>query len=152
MVELLVIMSIIAILSGLATINLIHSQRGATLQSTLLTFIADTKQQQMKAMQGDTEGRSYPDYYGIHFTQNSYVLFHGTTYNSSDSANFTISLDSNLQFNPINLTNNNIIFIPLNGEVYGYSSAANSVSLLDITNKQNKTLKFNYLGVMAGIN
>jgi len=152
LVEILITIGIFAILSGLATISLLNAQHSASLQGQLTTLIADTKQQQIKAMQGDTEGRATPDYYGIHFASNSYTLFHGTSYNASDSTNLTFPLDTVFQFTNITLTNGNLIFIPLSGEMYGYSTLANSVILKDTTNNQQKQLQFNYLGVLTGIN
>lgn len=152
LVEVLVIAAIFLMLAGLGTITLMNSEHKASLQADSMSLIADIKQQQIKSMQGDTEGRSQADYYGVHFDTKSYTLFHGTSYNPNDNSNLTVQLDEQLQFNPINLTNNNIIFIPLNGEVYGYSSLANSVALKDSTNQQKITLQFNYLGVIASIN
>lgn len=152
LVEVLIIITLFLILSGLATINLLSGQNKATVQNSLQPLIADIKDQQMKAMQGDTEGRTAPDYYGIHFATTSYTLFHGTSFSSTDPANLTIPLAQGLQFSQINLTNNNVIFIPLNGEFYGYSSIANSVILKDMSSQQTKTLQFNYLGVLARTN
>lgn len=152
LVELLVVIGIFAVLAGLATLNLLNAQHSASLQGQLATLIADTKQQQIKAMQGDTEGRANPDYYGVHFSTNAYTLFHGTSYNPNDTTNLTFSLDPVFQFTNITLTNGNIIFIPLSGEMYGYSSVTNTVTLKDITDNQQKQLQFNYLGVLTGIN
>jgi prepilin-type N-terminal cleavage/methylation domain-containing protein len=150
--EVLVVIGIFAVLSSLATINLLSAQHSASLQGQLATIIADIKQQQIKAMQGDTEGRASPDYYGVHFTTNAYTIFHGTSYNPNDSANLTFPLDTVFQFTNITFTNSNLIFIPLSGEMYGYSSVTNSVILKDTTNNKQRQLQFNYLGVLTGLN
>ncbi len=152
LVEVLVIIAIFALLSGLATISLLNAEHKASLQGQLLTLIADTKQQQVKAMQGDTEGRTSPDYYGVHFTTDSYTIFHGTSFNPNDMSNLTFVLDPTFQFIHIGFTNGNLIFIPLSGEVYGYSSITNSVTLEDTSTNQQKQLQFNYLGVLTQIN
>ena len=152
LVELLVAIALFAMLSGLATVSLLSAQHKASLQSQIATLIADTKQQQIKAMQGDTDGRASPDYDGIHFATDSYTLFHGTTFNPDDSTNVTFPLDGHLQFNNITFPNDNLIFIPLSGEVYGYSDVTNTVTLQDPSNNQQQQLQFNYLGVLTGIN
>lgn len=152
LIEVLVIITLFIILSGLTTITLLNSQHTASSQAALVSFITDVKGQQVKAMQGDTEGRNSPDYYGIHIASTSYTLFHGISFNPADSTNLTIPLDGTLQFNSVTFTNSNIIFIPISGEIYGYSSAANTLVLQDTTNQQKKTLQFNYLGVLTNIN
>jgi prepilin-type N-terminal cleavage/methylation domain-containing protein len=64
-IELMIAMGIFVIITSLVTINLLNAQHIASIDSTVTTLIADLKQQQVKAMTGDTEGRGITDQYGI---------------------------------------------------------------------------------------
>ena len=97
--ELSIVLSLIAVLFGFVTINLNRSQQNASITAIEQTLLSDLKQQQLKAMIGDTEGRASSDQYGVHFDSNQYVLFHGV-YSVGDSTNFVISLAQNFQFVP----------------------------------------------------
>lgn len=149
LIELMVVMIIFFTLAAFVTTNLTSAQHNTSFATSLSTLTADIKNEQIEAMTGDTEGRSTRDYYGVHFDTTSYTLFHGTTYNAGDTTNETIPLDSTLQFTNITLTNNNVIFIPVSGEMYGYSNVSNAVTLYDIVSKEQKTILFNYLGVIT---
>ena len=149
LVELIVIMSILATLFGLVTINLNYAQRKATIETVLTSLLTDIKQQQLKAMVGDTEGRGTTDYYGVYFEANRYTLFHGSTYNPNDAANFTVNIDQNLQVQNIGKT---IVFNKLGGDVVGYSSSANTITILDTSNNSSRTITYNQLGVITASN
>lgn len=144
-VELLVTMVIFATLIGLATINLAGAKQRTSLNTSVEVLVNDLAQQQLKAMTGDTEGRSSPDLYGIHFNNNKYILFHGTVFNSSDTSNFTVNLGDNITF-----TQNfpDVIFQRVNGE----TGTSGSITLLDNTTKTQKSINYNRYGVVTGIN
>jgi prepilin-type N-terminal cleavage/methylation domain-containing protein len=144
-VELIITMGIFAIITSFVTINLLSAQHSATINTTTTTLIADLKQQQTKAMVGDTEGRSSTDQYGIHFDTDKYVLFHGT-YNEGDSTNFEVKLEGSLSFT--NITGlGNIIFSKGSGESYGLSS----IVLSDSTTNRQKTITINVYGVISNV-
>ncbi|HYK08689.1 MAG TPA: type II secretion system protein [Candidatus Eisenbacteria bacterium] len=149
--EIIIVMGIVTILLGFITFNLLRAQSSSSLASTLDTLITDIKNQQIKAMTGDTEGRDSPDRYGIHFTASQYVLFHGASYNASDTSNVTVSLDSNLDFASNTFPNGNIIFLQTSGEVSSYSATTNSIVLQTTTDNQSKTLTINKYGVITGV-
>jgi len=143
LVELAVVTSIIIILLGLITISLVNSQKSASLSSIEEILLVDLKQQQLKSMIGDTEGREASDSYGIHFDSNRYVLFHGTNYSSSDTSNSIVNLESNMQFNNSNF---NIVFSKLSG-----TTSATTIELQDNTNSKFKRIHLNALGVVTQI-
>ena len=151
LVELLVVVSISFVLIGLTTINVLHAKRQSSLTASVDTFIANLKQQQLKAMIGDTEGRSDSDNYGIYFGTNSYTLFHGL-YSSGDQTNFTIQLDDNIQFSSITFPGSQIIFSKNSGEVSGFTNGSNTITIKDITNNRQKTITINRYGVITQIN
>jgi type II secretory pathway pseudopilin PulG len=143
LVELTIVTSVIVILLGFISISLVSSQQGASLTSVEEILLADLKQQQLKAMIGDTEGRADPDPYGIHFDSNQYVLFHGT-YSAGEASNSVINLDSNMQFNSPDF---NVIFNKVSGEI----PSTVVIELQDNTNSKLKRIYLNTLGVITQV-
>lgn len=144
LIEMIVVMSIIITLLGFITISLVSSLQKVSLTSTQEILIADLKQQQLKSMIGDTEGRPASDSYGIHFDSNRYVTFHGSTYSSSDTSNSAISLDNNMQFNNSGF---DVIFSKLSGTISG----ALTIELQDNTNSKLKRIYLNAYGTVTQI-
>jgi prepilin-type N-terminal cleavage/methylation domain-containing protein len=144
LVEMAVVTSIIVTLLGFITISLVRSQQSASLTTTEDVLITDLKQQQLKAMIGDTEARETSDSYGVHFDSNQYVLFHGATYSASENTNFVTSLSSDMQFDS---TNFNVIFSKLSGEI----SAISNIILKDKTNGNVRTITINRCGVITQV-
>lgn len=143
LVELAVVTSIIVTLLGFITISLVRSQQGASLTSIEEILLVDLKQQQLKAMIGDTEGRAASDSYGIHFDSNQYVLFHGATYSALENTNSVTSLADGMQFNSPNF---DVIFSKLSG-----TTSATIVELQDNTNSNLKRIYLNALGVITQV-
>ena len=143
LIELAIVTSIIVLLLGFITINLVSSQQGASLTSVEEILLADLKQQQLKAMIGDTEGREASDQYGVHFDQTKYTLFHGA-YLIGETSNSVINLDSNMQFNSPDY---DVIFSKLSGEI----PVARNIELQDNTNFKFKRIHLNTLGVITQI-
>src|SRR5579864_8290274 len=92
-VEVILVIFILFILLGLITVNLFKFQNTSQLSSTVSSFLADYKEQQIKAMVGDTQGAGTVSSYGVHFETTSYTLFR----NNYGTANFTINLPSGTQ-------------------------------------------------------
>ena len=138
LIEMIVVVSTIVTLLGFITISLVRSQQTASLTSVEGILLADLKQQQLKSMIGDTEGRSDSDQYGIHFDSNKYVLFHGD-YSDGETSNSVINLDSNMQFNNPNF---DIIFSKLSGTIL----ATTTIELQDNTNSKIKRIHLNTYG------
>ena len=146
LIELTVVVSIIITLLGFITISLVRSQQTASLTSVEEILVADLRQQQLKSMIGDTEGRATSDSYGIHFDSNRYILFH-KEYLMGDSTNFAIDLAQNFQFES---PGTNVIFQKISGEIS--VDSISSITLLDTTNGNKKTITINKYGVIMGIN
>jgi prepilin-type N-terminal cleavage/methylation domain-containing protein len=143
-IELAITMGIFAIITSLVTINLLNAQHIASIDSTATTLITDLKQQQVKAMTGDTEGRGIQDSYGVHFETNKYVLFHGTTYTIGESSNFEVALEGSLIFTGTG----DIIFSQGNGERTGLGS----ITLKDTLTGKQKGITTNIYGVITDVN
>lgn len=144
LVELLLVMSIMAILLGFITISLVKSQQTVSLTATEEILTAELKQQQLKSMIGDSEGRPTADSYGIHFDSNRYVNFHGEVYSEADNSNSFFNLESNMQFNNAGF---DIIFSRLSGEI----ASPLIIELQDNTNSQLKRIYLNQYGVITQV-
>ncbi len=151
-VEILVVTGIVAILFAFVYVSLLNVKPTASLQTTITSLASDLRQQQMKAMIGDTEGRATTDTYGIYFQPTSYVLFHGASYAPLDTSNFVVNLDDNLQFSSISLPSSSIIFAKGSGEVVGYSASQNTVTLRNTASGTTKTFQFNVYGSLVQVN
>lgn len=147
LVEITLVISVVAVLLGVATMNLFQYQHTSQLSSSVSSFLADYKEQQIKAMIGDTSGTGSLSNYGIYFTSASYTEFQNTYGN----ANFSISLPSGLQFTTT-LPGSQIIFLKGSGEVSGYTAGQNTIVIKDTVNTTQKTITLNRYGVVTSVN
>lgn len=151
--ELIIVLTIIGILFSLTSINLLGAYAKNTLNTTVSTIQADLKQQQLKAMVGDTEGQGSTDSYGIYFPSagDSYVLFKGGSYSASDPLNFEIKLNNDLQFSSLQVQGSQIIFTKNSGEFTNYLTNFDYVTLRNVNTDETKTIKINQLGTVISI-
>jgi prepilin-type N-terminal cleavage/methylation domain-containing protein len=133
LIELVVVMGIFAIMVGFASINLIHPQTQASLDTTLTSLVSDLKEQQIRAMTGDDKSA-----YGVHITANNYTLFTGSSY-STGTEYFTVSLNSGLSIS----TPSDIIFAQRSGE-----TTQATFTLTNSTSSESKTIIINTLGAI----
>lgn len=152
LVEVVLVMGIFAILSSFVTVNLLTIRNETSVSAVLSNLVADLKEQQIKAMTGDTEGRSETDTYGIRFETNRYILFHGSTYNPADSSNFVIDMDSDIQISQIGFSGNQVVFAKGSGAVTGFVDGSDFVRVKNILNNQVKTIELNNYGVITDAN
>jgi type II secretory pathway pseudopilin PulG len=137
--EMVVIIAISLTMLGLGTLSLVNSNQKASLSATVDTFIADLKEQQVKAMVGDTEGSGSISDYGIDFETSSYTLFRNT-YTVGGSSNFVLSLPPTIQ-----VTSAQIIFIKGSGE-----TTPATITFTDTTTNEQRTLTINKYGAITG--
>lgn len=149
LIEMVIVIGVISILLGIISISIFSISNSTSLSSTVQKLSGDIKEQQLKAMVGDTESRSTADTYGIHFDTSRYTLFHGSTYNAADSTNFDIDLPPNQTF-IISLPSNSVVFSQLSGEVTGFISGQDSITIQDEAGAQ-KTLHFNAYGTITQV-
>jgi len=146
--ELMVVTAILLMLAGLTLGNLFSLRQNVSISTSVDTLIADIKEQQIKAMIGDTEGRATADSYGIFFEATRYSLFHGT-YSTTDPGNFVVNLDQSVQFTDSTFPSNQIIFAPQSGEV-GFSTGA--ITIKDPKSAKQRTITINKYGVVTAVN
>jgi len=147
LVEITLVIAIVSLLLGLVTLNLFQFQHRSQLSSTVSSFLADYKEQQIKAMVGDTGGTGASSNYGIYFGTSSYTEFQNT-YGTSD---FTVSLPSGIQFSTT-FPNSQILFLKGSGEVSGFTSGQNTIILKDTVNNNQQTITVNRYGVVMSVN
>jgi type II secretory pathway pseudopilin PulG len=146
-IEVALVMGLVLILISLSTTNLLKFQHTTQVSSTINSFIADYKEQQIKAMVGDTEGGGTTANYGVHFETTSYTLFR----NSYGTANFTINLPGDLQFSTT-FPSSQIIFSKGSGSISGFISGDNTITLRNTADNSQKTITINQYGVVTGVN
>lgn len=150
LIEMVVVMGIIVLITAISVPSLLGSREQAEVNSSAAVVVSDIKQQQLKAMLGDTEGRSDPDFYGVHFEQETYTLFHGSSYSMNDPTNAVIALPDNLQFSSVSFPQSTIVFAKGSGEIVGFTAGADSVLLYNPNNNQSRQITFNQYGVVTG--
>ena len=152
LIEIIIVISVLALLIGLASTSFIPRQ-GRTAQTTSIsTFLTDLRAQQIKAMTGDTEGRGIKSAYGIHFEEESYTLFHGDTYSFIDSSNFVVNLEDGTTISPTTFPDSQIVFEKDTGEVVGFVSGSNTITIRNSINNEEKIITINKYGAATDIN
>jgi hypothetical protein len=136
-------MAIFLILAGLGTINLAGAKQQASLSTTVDTLVSDLREQQLKAMVGDTEGSGSgsASNFGIHFGTTNYTLFRGTY----GTGNFIVNLGDQMQ---VGTPGTEVVFTKGTGEIGGTFQ----VTLKDVSNSNTKTITLNRYGVVTVIN
>lgn len=150
LIELIVVIAVMGILLGIATVNFTSVQRETTLTSTVETALTDINQQQIKAMVGDTEGRTIPDTYGIYFETNSYTLFHGT-YSAVEPSNFEVTLPDSQQITTT-FPGNQIVFERGSGDISSFNELGNTITIQDTVSGVQTIIQLNRYGVVTGVN
>jgi len=148
--ELAIVMGISAILLSLATVNLsVLIPKGNVTTSTDI-LLTDIKQQQAKAMLGETQGQSTTNSYGIFLENNQYTLFAGSAFNATSSANMVVSVPASLEI-VTNLPISTLLFTKGSGEVQGFVQGSNTVTLRDRSFSTQRVLSVNQYGVITGL-
>ena len=151
LIEIIIVISIITTLFGLVFGNILNVRSTTTINTSLTTLIADLKNQQIKSMVGDTEGRGAPDNYGIYISGSNYALFHGQIYSAAESTNFDIEADTGYQFTTT-FPGNQVIFASGSGEIVNFTENQNTISVIDTRTNEEKTIHINKYGVITTIN
>ena len=146
-IEVALVTGIVLILVGLSTSNLLKFQHTTQVSSTVNSFLADYKEQQIKAMVGDTEGSKAISDYGIHIETSSYTLFR----NTYGTANFTVNVPADIQLSTT-FPSSQIIFSKGSGNVSGFVNGQNTITIRNTADNSQKTITINQYGVVTGVN
>lgn len=138
-IEMLLVLGIVAILISISSIVLVRPQTQSLLDGEILKIFAEIKNQQIKAMVGDTEGGATPQAYGINIQANQYTLFRGPAYNLADTNNFVVAFPDTIQVINNTLPSGTVVFNRRSGEVSGFISPV-AFTLQDTINLNTKTV------------
>jgi type IV fimbrial biogenesis protein FimT len=108
--QILLVVALLAILAAVASPYYVQWQQQQRVDSTALLLIADLQNTQTRALQ-----RYYNDTWGVHIADSAkvYTVFHGTSYNSTDSYNYMVSYPSSVSVSP----DQDIVFESGSGEL-----------------------------------
>jgi prepilin-type N-terminal cleavage/methylation domain-containing protein len=151
LIELMVVVAVLGVLFSLTTINLTRLTPKANVNATVDTFIADVKQQQQKSMLGETGGMNISQPFGVHVDTNQYVLYGGISYSSGSASNSAIVMPSSIQLST-SFGSGNILFNKGSGEINGFSSSNNTITVNDLATGVQKVIEFNQFGIVMDVN
>ena len=151
LIELLLVLGILSILFAIGIVSLTNIRVISGNSSAGVVLISDLKTQQIKAMTGDTEGRGVPDNYGVKILTDRYVLFHGLSYNPSDTSNFSVPVDNGYLLSST-FPDSTIIFASESGQLVGFVTNQDTISITSTPSGQVKTFQFNAYGTITNIN
>lgn len=140
LIELIVVMAVFALLSSLATINLLKPQYQAATSTGIATLAADLKKTQLDSMMGDVGG--------IYFGTDTYTIFDGTSYTPGAPENFEVKLGHNVALSNVLFPSNQIVFAKVSGEVLDYEEDSNSVTVQNTQTDLETTVTVNRYGVL----
>lgn len=148
LIELIMVMGLFSLLTAFASINLLRPQTQASLDGVVISLVSNMRQQQLKAMAGDTDGTAQAQPFGVRFNSNNYILFRGASFNPSEPTNFTVTIEGDVSLTT-NLPSSQVIFSRQSGEVAGFTAGSNTVTITNNTNGENKVISINRLGVVT---
>lgn len=144
-VELIVVGGILAVITGLTIFNLGRLQTQTSASSIAAQVEADIRSQQLSTMNA-TSGSSNSQT-GIYFGTTSYTLFTGSSYDSSDTSNFVVTLPT-----PWTITTtfnaNTILFASGSGEIQGLASGERLVTVSHPDSGASATFYLNKYGTI----
>lgn len=144
LIELIVVIGVLATLSGLSYLALFGRIQQVDVASTMTSLVADLRSQQIRAMTGEQTNGSGS--YGVVIEGAQYVLFSGS-YNSSDPTNTAITV-SGVQLTTT-FASENVVFSPGSGEIIGFGSSGNAITVTSVEGGSTKTIRLNRYGVVA---
>lgn len=150
LIELLLVVGILGVLFGIGFVGIGSIKIVATKSTSFSVLSSDLKNQQIKAMVGDTEGRGVPDNYGIKILSDRYVLFHGNIYNPSDAANFSIPIGQGYTLTST-FPDTSILFASNSGELVNFIQGQNTVTITHTETGSNQLMEINNYGTIISI-
>lgn len=146
LIELLVVVLVTALLLGLISVNLGRPQTTANVTTNIDGLLNDLKGQQLLAMAGDLGSQSSAQPHGIVFQSTQYVLFAGSTYNSGDSYNYTVTLPAATRITTT-FPSSQVIFNKGAGDVSGFVNGSNTITVTSGT--FSRTITINRFGALV---
>jgi prepilin-type N-terminal cleavage/methylation domain-containing protein len=151
LIEILLVLAIVGILLSITMVSLSTVQQNTYQNSSLDILLSDIKLQQLKSMSGNLETAGTAPF-GVHFETNSYTIFQGNSYVNGTSGNFTVPLNPNVEFNNILFPQSRILFNRGSGEITGFTTGNDSVTMVNTTTGDQIVIRFNRYGVVTQAN
>lgn len=146
LIEAIIVTALLSLLVSIASFALLRPQATASVEAVAGVLISDIKGQQLRAMVGDG-GSQGP--FGIHFTQDRYILFQGQQYEAFDPNNFAVVLDSGVRLIDITWPNGELIFAKRSGEVSDFTDEQNTTTVVHIGTGEQQTITINRFGAIT---
>ncbi len=143
MIEIALVITIMAVLIGLASTYYSNLQIKADINSQASNIAHSLRLASSSAASGLNDND-----HGIHFENSSYTIFEGNVYDSEDPSNFEIDLPESMRINSISLNEggSNVIFSKIDGETPNYGAVSlNSPAInrtITIIINQNGTINY----------
>lgn len=151
LIEVLLTMSIFAVLIGFVSLTLSNMIPRASLHATGATVIADLRQQQLRAMSGEALGLAAVVPLGIKFEGNTYTFFQGESYVASlPASHFRVSVQEPLEINTT-FVNNEVIFESGTGNIQDYTAANDQIIVQNSQTNQQQVITFNRYGIITSV-
>lgn len=148
LIELILVVGIIVLLFGIGFVGITNIQVLTARSTAATVLISDIRNQQIKAMVGDTEGRASPDNYGVKLLSDEYVLFHGNNYDPTNPDNYTIPLPDAHGMTST-FPNDEIVFASDSGELVSFLEGSNTVTIINNPSSTSETITLNQYGVVT---
>ena len=146
-IELLVVIALVSTLVGFISFNLLGVQQKTNIKSTGEMLISQIRGQQAKAMSGI--GAGAPQSYGIHIEPTRFVLFVGTSFDSTDTRNLATNTEGATLSTLF--PSDTIVFQVLTGEIVNYSSSTSTVTVQTTDGTKQEILTINKYGALVNL-
>lgn len=155
LIELLVVVGITATLTAVAYSSMTKLQTSTDSKTSVDRIVATLRAQRMYAMLGNSILRIQAMPQGIHFDQgkNTYTQFScpqttNCAFDPNNSSNVQQGLEETLSFSEVNLENDQIVFIPLSGNVLDYTPEKNSITISSRAETGSTTIQTTSMGTV----
>lgn len=143
LIELIVVLGMLATLTGLSYLTLFGRIQKTDVTSVMVSLIADLRAQQVRAMVGEQTNGSGS--YGVHLDSAQYALFSGS-YVANDHAHSVFPI-SGARLSTT-FPGSNVLFSPGSGEITGFSSTGNAITVTSVEGGSTNTIRLNRYGVV----
>lgn len=147
LIEALLVMVLMAMLIGVATVNIFTGQQHASFSTSRDGVIRDLREQQYRAMAGEVPSSGVYTDYSIRFESDRYILYPGSVYDAGSAANIIVELEPTVEFSSIGFAGSSVTFARLSGDIRNFVQANSTVTLRDTQTNQQTTITFNVHGV-----
>lgn len=144
-IEVVIVMGIMVVLLMIGSVNFLPIKQTASLSTTAQALVTDIKEQQLKAMNGESDQGVYFD-----IDQKKYTVFKGASYDPSNTTNFDIQLGDQIVVSDVDFTGRQMIFSAASGEINNFLTG-NKIVLLNTVSNEQRSIFFNKYGTIINL-